>query len=91
MAINILLGKTRYAARSDRERERLQAQISCYALRFNADKDIEMQGQFLRKQEATLQESGNQIESLCRLVDRYIEIVDRVFAQCGVGGKLAAE
>lgn len=90
MAVNILVGKTRYSARSDREREKLQAQISAYALRFNADKDIEMQGQFLRKQKATLQESGNQIESLCRLVDRYVEIVDRVFTRCEAAA-LAAE
>jgi hypothetical protein len=37
MAANILIGKTRFTSRSDREREKLQAQISTYAIRHNAD------------------------------------------------------
>jgi hypothetical protein len=37
MAAHILIGKARFTSRSDRERDKLQAQISTYAIRHNAD------------------------------------------------------
>ena len=43
MAHKILLRAKRFATTSDRQREKLQAQISVYALRHHADKDIELQ------------------------------------------------
>jgi hypothetical protein len=41
MARNILIGKSRHQSRSDREREKLQAQISTYAVRHQAEQDAE--------------------------------------------------
>lgn len=52
MASRILIGKSRFASRSDREREKLQAQISTYALRHNAERDAEQHRLQLARLEA---------------------------------------
>ena len=49
MAVNILLRKSRYASRSDREREKLQSQIETYAIRHRADQDLRSRVEHLQR------------------------------------------
>lgn len=64
MAARILIGKNRYQSRSDREREKLQAQISTYAIRQNAEHDAESKCPSLC------------IESIDSFIDWAIELVE---------------
>lgn len=78
MAVNILIGKQKFTSRSDRERERLQSQISTYALRLNADRDSAERKAFEQRLQAEAQTPAIQAErdiedwlSLCtRIVER---------------------
>ncbi|MGH9499643.1 MAG: hypothetical protein ACRD3L_10935 [Terriglobales bacterium] len=49
---NCLIGKKRFTSRSDREREKLQAVISTYSIRYNADRDAEERRTFERRLQA---------------------------------------
>ena len=78
MAANILIGKARFTSRSDREREKLQAQISTYAIRHNADS--------IERELASKRALGQEIEvseptriGFCRLesfIEKTIALVD---------------
>lgn len=73
-----LVSKTRYASRSDREREKLQAQISCYALRHNMDRDAEE----LRKARERIEqpEPREAASGLDSFIERCFEMVDAALA-----------
>jgi hypothetical protein len=64
-----LVGKRRYQGRSQREIERLQSQISCYALRINLERDADE----LRKARLRL-ENPLPEPSMARGMDTFIEL-----------------
>jgi hypothetical protein len=76
MAVNILIGKSRHQSRSDREREKLQAQISTYAVRFHQDRDAEERRAFERRLQVeppTVRQARDLedfISSVARIVER---------------------
>ena len=82
MAVNILVGKQRYQARSDREREKLQATITTYILRHH----LESQQEEMRKLAVRLAAPDPQLEAATNGIDSFIEatfeIVDRTLARC---------
>jgi hypothetical protein len=82
MAVNILIGKERFASRSDREREKLQAQISCYAIRHNADSiERELASKRALGQEIEVGEPTRiGIERLESFIETTILVVDRALA-----------
>lgn len=80
MAVNILIGKERFAARSDREREKLQAQISCYAIRHNAD-SVERElasKRALGLEDAMPKQTG--FQRMHSFIENTIAVVDRALA-----------
>jgi hypothetical protein len=82
MAVNILIGKERFASRSDREREKLQAQISCYAIRHNADSvERELASKRALGQEIEVGEPTRIcVERLESFIETTILVVDRALA-----------
>ena len=81
MAHKSLIGKQRYAARSDRERERLQSQISTYAIRHHAE-DARQQ---LRIASGRLEEERiSPIAKLEGWIDRTIRLVDAMPHFCAI-------
>jgi len=78
-----LVGKSRYASRSDRERERLQAQITTYAIRHHADLELKQEGERMRvlgqRMESRVEVAQDLREmQLDRMVDNYLRLVERV-------------
>jgi hypothetical protein len=81
MASKILMRAKRFATTSDRQREKLQAQINVYALRHHADKDIELQSQYLRTAADRLSEPTHVgFQRLNSWIENTIAVVDRVLA-----------
>jgi hypothetical protein len=81
--VNILIGKQRYASTSDRQREKLQAQITTYSIRHHSEQALKEEGERLRVLGQSLEsrvEVAQDIREvqLDRLVDNYIALVDRV-------------
>jgi hypothetical protein len=71
-----LVGVKRFQSRSDRERERLQAQISTYAIRHHADRDAEERRKQMERMEEPLPASPE--DRLDSFIEFCVGLVERI-------------
>jgi len=77
---NLLIGKSRYTSNSDRERERLQAQITTYAIRHHSDLEIKQQSEFFKTQQSRLEKNEQTSRRLDSFIDHCIQLVEDCLA-----------
>lgn len=87
MSVNILIGKSRHQSRSDREREKLQAQISTYALRHHSDLDLMQRAEELQASKDRLvgnEPVGPSEVRMDRVIHEFVTLVDAVLNRHGL-------
>jgi hypothetical protein len=73
---SILIGKSRHQSRSDREREKIQSQISTYALRFHTESDA-VERRILEQRLEAVSTPPRIDSKLDSFIDRMLTLVDR--------------